>query len=513
MGVAKLASGENKDGIAELEKASVASNQTPQIGMLLVTTHMRAKEWDKALAAIKVMEKNDPNNPLAYNLEGGVFLNKGDAAHARESFEKALKVQPGFAVATINLAQLDMAEKKPDSAIKRLESLLVSDPKSTKALTGLANIAMAMGKPSDARSWLERAVERNPDSVPALTALAGFYAKQGQKKEALGVVTKAQTNYPDNKEILNLLAQTQLQLGDPAAALQNFDKLANVLPASVPLQVQIASTQLLLKNTAGAKVALTKALQIQPDNPNTQAMLGLLEVRSGNADSALGIARTLQSTPVSAPAGFSLEGVIMQQKKNHPAAVKSFERAFALNANGAFARQLHNALLLAGRKKEADTKIAHWLEQHLSDDGTRMYLADLSLKSGLGKEAAKQLEVVVKNEGDNAIALNNLAWAYQLEKDPRAHVVADRAYSIAPNDAAVLDTVGVIYMQAGEVARSVELLRKATLRAPEQTDIRLHLAQALTKSGDKAGAKVELEKIIKNNGGGGEEAATLLKQL
>ena len=515
LGVAKLARGDSNEGIAELEKAAVATNHTPQIGMLLITAHVKAKEWDKALAATKELEKNDPKNPVAQNIEGEIFLYKGDNLRARESFEKALLIQPGFVTATINLAQLDVIEKKSDSAIKRLESLLGTDPKSSKAMTALANIALANGKPNEARSWLEKAVVRNPDSVLALSTLGNFYLKQGLKNESLALIAKAQTSYPDNKEILYLLAQTQLQLGNPVAALENYNKLVTLMPASVFLQTQIASAELLLKNSDGAKAALTKALQIEPSNLNTQVMLGLLEARKGNTDAALGIARSLESIPAGAAAGFSLEGAVMQLKKNLPAAVKAFERAFVLNTNGAFVRQLHDALLQAGRKKEADLKMARWLEQHPNDDKTRMYLADRALKSGLAKDAVAQLEIVLKNEAGNVAALNNLAWAYQLEKDPRAHGVADRAYLIAPDDPLVLDTVGIVYLQAGEVARSVDLLKKAVTRAPEQPEIRLHLAQALTKSGDKIRAKTELEAIIKSNNDAAsvDEARSLLRQM
>ena len=515
LGMVKLARGDNQDGIAELEKAAALDDRTPQIGMLLITAHMKAQEWDKALAATKAMEKIDPQNPLTYNLQGGIYLNKGDNQRARESFDKALLIQPGFAVATVNLAKLDVTEKKPEAAAKRLEALLVTDAKNTTAMSELANIAIAGGKLKDARAWLEKAVERNPDSVPALSALANFYFLQGLKKEALSLVAKAQTNFPDNKEILDLLAQSQAIAGDPAAALQSYNKLAASSPASIPLQMRIASTQLALKNVNASKEALTKALQVQPDNASAQIMLGLLETKSGNTDAALGIARTLQTTTGSAAAGFGLEGTVMNTRKNAAGALKAFERAFALNPNSAYARQLHDALLQNGRKKEADAKIAQWLVQQPNDNITRIYLADVDLKNGRSKEAAAQLEIVLKTEATNIVALNNLAWAYQLDKDPRARGLAERALLIAPDDPPVLDTVGVIYLQAGEVARSVELLKRAATRAPDMADVRLHLAQALAKSGDNTGAKTELEIVIKNNKSPASVAAAnaLLKQL
>ena len=56
-----------------------------------------------------------------------------------------------------------------------------------------------------------------------------------------------------------------------------------------------------------------------------------------------------------------------------------------------------------------------------------------------------------------------------------------------------MDTHGWILVQHGDAARGIELLRKANSIAPQDTDIRLHLAKALLKTGDKAAAKSELE--------------------
>ena len=66
-------------------------------------THLRLKEYDKALAAAKVIEKEQPDNPLAYNLKGAAYLGKKDFAGARASFEKALSIQPTNFPAVMNL--------------------------------------------------------------------------------------------------------------------------------------------------------------------------------------------------------------------------------------------------------------------------------------------------------------------------------------------------------------------------------------------------------------------------
>jgi FimV-like protein len=77
-----------------------------------------------------------------------------------------------------------------------------------------------------------------------------------------------------------------------------------------------------------------------------------------------------------------------------------------------------------------------------------------------------------------------------------------------------MDTHGWILVQHGDVAQGLALVRKASILAPQEPDIQLHLAKALLKSGDKAGAKTELEKLAAqtNPSAARAEAQTLLKK-
>lgn len=43
---------------------------------MLVLTHLQLREFDKALEAIKLQLAEQSDNPLLYNLEGGVYLGK-----------------------------------------------------------------------------------------------------------------------------------------------------------------------------------------------------------------------------------------------------------------------------------------------------------------------------------------------------------------------------------------------------------------------------------------------------
>ena len=76
LGLSKLALGENDRAVAEMETAVNLDVKSPKASVLLVMTQLRLKQYDKALAAAKVIEQ--PDSPLGYNLQGVAYLGKRD---------------------------------------------------------------------------------------------------------------------------------------------------------------------------------------------------------------------------------------------------------------------------------------------------------------------------------------------------------------------------------------------------------------------------------------------------
>jgi FimV-like protein len=175
---------------------------------------------------------------------------------------------------------------------------------------------------------------------------------------------------------------------------------------------------------------------------------------------------------------------------------------------------MHKARSAAGRTQEADANLRQWLEEQPNDVAARTYLAEIYLKAGQHKLAIEQYQRLLQADAKNLRALNDLAWLYQKEKDPRAVTTAEQGYQLYPDNPDITDTLGWILVEQGETARALELLQKAAEKAPQSTEIRYHLAVALAKSGDIARARGELTDLLANkNFRQRQEAQALLKQL
>jgi predicted Zn-dependent protease len=116
---------------------------------------------------------------------------------------------------------------------------------------------------------------------------------------------------------------------------------------------------------------------------------------------------------------------------------------------------------------------------------------------------------------DDALTLNNLAYVSGRLKDPKAIEYAQKADQLVPNNAAILDTLGVLQVEAGDVKKGVDSLQRAIALAPNAAGIRLNLARALVKDGQKDAAKKELDTLAQlgDKFPGQAEVAKLMKEL
>jgi putative PEP-CTERM system TPR-repeat lipoprotein len=515
LGMARLQQGDTAKGIAELERATALDPKSDRALTALAQAEVGLKHYDKALAAVTRLETLKPDDPQTYNLKATVLLTKGDLPAARAAFEKALQVKPTFFPAAANLAKLDVMEKKPEAARKRFEAILEKDKKNFGAMGALAELAMLENHPEEATTWLEKAQAENPDTIAPVLRLGSHYLATKQEKKALTLARKFQPSYPSNPEMMDLLGQAQLANDDAQGALDSYSKLVNLVPKSALAQIRLATVQGKLKNDAGAAESLKRAIALQPNLLPARVAQVEVAMRRGRTDEALAMVRQLQQDVPGSPVGFLLEGDMQQAQKKPALALAAYDKAFAITKSSAVLLRSAQALNQMGKESEARQRVAQWAKAHPDDLQMAMYQAESHLAAKEYKPAAALLEAIVKRAPGNGVALNNLAYAYQELKDPRALATAEQAFKVAGDNASVMDTLGWMLVEQGNTQRGLPLLQKAAAGAPTLPEVRYHLAVALNKSGDKAGARKELEALLAQNKSFAqlEEARSLLKTL
>jgi putative PEP-CTERM system TPR-repeat lipoprotein len=242
---------------------------------------------------------------------------------------------------------------------------------------------------------------------------------------------------------------------------------------------------------------LNKALSVKPDSLEAQRAIMMLDLEAGKTDAALTVARNVQKQRPKESAGYVLEGDVYALKKSWPEAISAYKNGIKQSGATELAIKTHAALNSSGKSSEADGFADGWLKEHAKDMQFRLYLAESATARKDFATASKLYKILVDVQPDNALLLNNLAWSLAQNKDPKAVDYAEKAYKLAPEQAAIADTLGGLLVDKGDTARGIELLQKAVSLAPQNPPIRLNYAKALAKAGKKDEAKKELEELSK----------------
>jgi tetratricopeptide (TPR) repeat protein len=188
--VSRLAAGDADSGLADLEGRAQLDSDKHHADVLLIATHLQQSRFDQALKAAKRWKRSNPENPLTYNLKAAAYLGKKDVKSARRELDGP-RAAAQLPAGCLNLAQLDLQDKNPKDARRRLDAILEKEPNNTQALLALANLGPRLGaSPKEQVQWLERAVRASPAPAQPRLLLARYHLQAGDPKKALEVASR-----------------------------------------------------------------------------------------------------------------------------------------------------------------------------------------------------------------------------------------------------------------------------------------------------------------------------------
>jgi tetratricopeptide (TPR) repeat protein len=262
---------------------------------------------------------------------------------------------------------------------------------------------------------------------------------------------------PDAKTMIGVFNDMQrlpnLMLGGEAEAEARalIESLLERAPGNLTILRQIGRVQARAEDWAGLRQTCRRLLDREPDDGETWRTLARASWRLGEREEAIAaLERTLELEP--------------EEVELHVRLAEMREETG--DAEGAL-RELDRAL---ARDRASRTAI--------------LGKARLLSRAGRSREAAGVLREGLAALPDDVDVLNNLAWLLaDRSLDPAAaYAHARRAAELAPDDPAVLDTLGWAAIRAGRPADGVAPLTRAW-RETEDAEVRAHLGVALAETG------------------------------
>jgi putative PEP-CTERM system TPR-repeat lipoprotein len=335
--------------------------------------------------------------------------------------------------------------------------------------------------------------------VPPRLALIQLLTREGNARDAVTAADAAQSALPGNLQVTSALGAAQLAAGNANQAVATFQRVVQAQQQSAPALIRLAEAQAASQDIPNAIISTRKAMALQPNDPTAWLLLTRLMLVSGHPDDAIAEARKLQKEQPDRAFGYALEGEILAAQKKWSEAAAVYQKAYARAPVAGIAARTYMVLANAGDANGATQLADKWNAAHPKDVTLRVASAQMSQVRKDIPRAIAQYRAALEVDPDNVQVLNNLAWLLQEQggQDAAARDYAERAYRSQPLNPSVMDTLALTLLKAGDKARGTQLLRMASNLDPRNSDIRLHLVQALSTSGDKSGARREAEPLLK----------------
>lgn len=514
MGVNDLMRGQKSEGLSGLESALGLQQRAGSAGFVLVTTLLKDGDVDKAVDVARRLQEKSPDNPIFSNLLATALVEQGDIAAARQIYTQLTELHPDFYPAKINRIKLDVLSGELDAGEQALQAMLEQQPENITLMVEMARLQLGRRNMEAAIQWLEKAHALDAGSILAAARLVDLYLHTGQNAKALAVAEKVYDKQPDDMRTLVMLGEAEVAVGDRMKArvtLKNASQEGGFRAESLP---RIAELQLQAEDLNGALYTLEKYVNAHPQALRAKQRLVELQIASGRYEKAAdGIALLREAGLMHAAARLSGDSLLAQDSP--AAALVEYEKALQARPSTAAAMKVFRTHLQMGKENVAMDFVKNWVAEYPQDYAMREILAEGYLQTGRYAEAQQTFEALLDGGYRPPMIYNNLAMIYVKNDDDRAEDYARRAYEVLPERASVLDTLGWVLVQKGQLAEGLSLLREAHARAADDNEIRYHIGAALLRMGRKKEALIEFEQVVgsQQRFDGYAEAERLLQTL
>lgn len=481
---------------------------------LLILTQMAQGSSEEALENAKDLVVRWPSRPDAHTLVGAIEMSTGDSAAARKSFEAASRLAPDYVQSIRYLARLAEVDDDPESAARSYRLILELEPNDTQSMVALAKLSARSENYVKAREWLEKAIASDSVAVAPRVLLGSLLLALQEYSEAESMIAKALKLDRENSKLLSMMGRAQLNQGDFRGAEISFGKALQITPEDASHRLNLARSQAMGGNKASALVTLQDSIDQTMRHIPSAVFLASLKADTGDLDGAKNVARQLRESYPEEAVPYALEAELQVQAGDLIAASAAYDKALGIANTQRYAMRSYQIKNKAGLYNQV-APLVDYLEERPFDSNMRIYLAQAHQRLEEPGKANAQYERVLRDEPENFIAANNLAWNYFASGDPRAEEVARRAYAVQPDNSAIADTLGWILVKKGSLEDGIAMLRNASELGDGRPEIRFHLAVGLADAGQTVEAKSILQEILatEDDFSSRQEAESLVNSL
>ncbi len=323
--------------------------------LALTRLNIEAGEFRGAVETVDAVLQNSPRHSEARLLKCVALTGLGDYRAARAGLSQLLKDIPDNREARLQMAYIDLLEKKFDAAAATLRGLRASG-NDARVVRGLVELEFAQGAPE--RAWQVASEEHKKlpedSAIRLLAAETAFRA--GKYPPAIEHYTALVSANPRWELLLLRLGEAYRLNNDIPNAIASFSKARELAPSNLEAVLRLAFTLDNEGKTKEAMVLYREAMSIDPKHPDVLNNLAYAIAETGGSlDEALDLAqRALKIFPQDKNISDTI-GWIYLQKGMLDSALQVFEKLVREEPTNPIYRY-HLAVTLAKKGDKARAK-------------------------------------------------------------------------------------------------------------------------------------------------------------
>jgi tetratricopeptide (TPR) repeat protein len=452
---------------------------------------------DQALAELEKLAREDSEDRDARTRLISAYLAMNRVGDAEKILTAVLKKNPRDIDALLQRSRIYLAHAKYAEAESDLHQVLGYRNNDANAHYLLSKLHQVRGESAIRQQELGEALRLNPEFTAARTELAQMLITSRAADSALKLLDEAPAEQRGIPTIISQRNWALLALGRGPEARKGIDQ-ALAIRRTPDVLLQDAVLKLDQKDYSGARASTEEILKLEPGNAHALNVLVLTYAAQKQMPAGLQKAREYAAKQPASAAIQEFLGQLLSANGDRAGARKAFEAAKAGNPVSVDPDLgLVQLDISEGKQQEARKRLSDVVASHPDNEMGRLLLAQLDMADGTSAAAIEQYRKVLAQDGRNASALNNLAYLLADNNQPdEALRYAQQAKEVAPDSAAVDDTLGWTYFRKGLYPMAVTYLESAA--AKEATARRkYHLAMAYLKAGDPKRGRRVLDEAVK----------------
>ena len=430
-------------------------------------SYFKAGNYDKAKVSYLNVVRLDPQNALAFERIGTMWLEDGSPLRAAAFLVKANELAPKNDQNRIRLTRCYLAIGRFADASKQALKVLEQTPDNGDAIIALTEAARSKEDIQAAEQHLEKYPKK--DDVSFHLASANLFLSSGDLAAAEKALRPALTVNPNSSAAHMALGDLYLLKKDQKQAGEEFKKAAELAPVRSMERLKYAAFMSAAGDTAETRRISTEMTTQAPDYLPGWTLLAELAFKEGKYDEALSLLENVFSREPQYIDGHRLESEVLLAKGDTRKATEVLERLDQTYPDTPLIKyELARAYLKKNNMNQAKVVLDQAISINPNYAEAILLLADINLRSGHGEAVIEPMTRLLKRSPELRPAALLLAAAYgSLDRFDDAAVITGEEAKLAPRDPQAQMALGLTLRQAKRNDEARQAFEKAAELAPD----------------------------------------------